>query len=639
MKPAGWTFQPLDSQKQAGAGMAPPDGETKSRGRGGDDGTNSRIGGGVKVDKQADATPSEEVSSRINRILMIVKSEPTVKEPESKSAQRRGGRGGRERGGKDKNEKNGSGGGGGGGGDRGGEKNSNGGGKGADKGGKGDKGEKGSGKGSDKGDKGEAKEGGSRRSRRGGTGGSKATADDDEDDGAEKGGRAGRRGDGKAHDPPGADVGGRGNRRSPNGDAGAEAAKQTAELSRKASENSEKDEAKRLLEETRLNPNAPVFMPQAPERDLPPVVLGEKENEFIGLQYLAEMGYWVVLKQNIPGAEPFFWHRWTNEKRWEAPEHMKDLGITEMLKEWAIQLPVKRNDHEHPELWPEPVRISQNYAALKQDSIRRPPGMDEGYPNAEKGYPNVEVEEKAVPHVPRVVPPPPGGIGRGIAKATVVPPPAPPAPPQPAPPPVLRPPPGFAAAPGANGKASGGAGTAVLRRSSLEVRREPPGMERDSEGVAAETASKPQGEGGGRTRRRRRASSAGAARGRNGGAAEGGDATAAAEKARSGGSSRWQPKPAAAAVSSEKEVETPSAHCEASEVFAFDDDMSGIMGKPSAKADADQVIEAVSYDGQGRKTAVSTHKPKDKGRGAAAVVVAAAAAAAASTGVGGEGDS
>eukprot|EP00931_Biecheleriopsis_adriatica_P036578 TRINITY_DN2105_c0_g1_i1.p1 TRINITY_DN2105_c0_g1~~TRINITY_DN2105_c0_g1_i1.p1 ORF type:complete len:796 (+),score=213.15 TRINITY_DN2105_c0_g1_i1:158-2545(+) len=86
-------------------------------------------------------------------------------------------------------------------------------------------------------------------------------------------------------------------------------------------------------------------MPQStmPQKSIsepfPQVIPGRREGEFIGLQSIAEMGDWVVLREKKPKAKPFFLNSWTGEKTWEAPAILEDLGVAETLLKWSEDLP------------------------------------------------------------------------------------------------------------------------------------------------------------------------------------------------------------------------------------------------------------------------------------------------------------
>lgn len=120
---------------------------------------------------------------------------------------------------------------------------------------------------------------------------------------------------------------------------------------------------------TSLNPGAPVFVPgywspdqsagAAPEEEgdwsFPEVMPGDREGEYIGLQSIAEMGEWVVLRENKPKCPPFFWNMFTGEKTWEAPDSIKEMGVADLLAKWSEQLP-ERGIQPGPEVWPAPLR-------------------------------------------------------------------------------------------------------------------------------------------------------------------------------------------------------------------------------------------------------------------------------------------
>mmetsp|Transcript_142172 Transcript_142172/g.247782 ORF Transcript_142172/g.247782 Transcript_142172/m.247782 type:complete len:516 (+) Transcript_142172:119-1666(+) len=136
---------------------------------------------------------------------------------------------------------------------------------------------------------------------------------------------------------------------------------------------------------TNLNPHAPIFVPNSAdaasqdyygyadanwsymggdywcnnhasdEQLFPEVIIGSREDEFIGLQCIAEMGDWVVLRENKPKCLPFFWNRTTGEKSWEEPPSIKDMGVADLLKKWSVELP-ESGIEPVPEAWPWPER-------------------------------------------------------------------------------------------------------------------------------------------------------------------------------------------------------------------------------------------------------------------------------------------
>ena len=44
------------------------------------------------------------------------------------------------------------------------------------------------------------------------------------------------------------------------------------------------------------------------------------------------MGDWMVLRERKASAKPFFWNFCTEEKSWEAPMILQELGVAEILE-------------------------------------------------------------------------------------------------------------------------------------------------------------------------------------------------------------------------------------------------------------------------------------------------------------------
>ena len=88
-------------------------------------------------------------------------------------------------------------------------------------------------------------------------------------------------------------------------------------------------------------PSAPWEM-EIPEMQmgppLPEVVPGTREGEYLGLQCIAEMGEWIVFRERKDNAKPFFWNMSTEEKSWEAPAILQELGVAEVLQKWSEDL-------------------------------------------------------------------------------------------------------------------------------------------------------------------------------------------------------------------------------------------------------------------------------------------------------------
>lgn len=89
-----------------------------------------------------------------------------------------------------------------------------------------------------------------------------------------------------------------------------------------------------------------------------PEVLMKGERDYIGLHQIAEMGEWVVLRENKPQCLPFFWNSETGFKTWEEPDSIKAAGIGELLKKWSVELP-ETGIAPGPEAWPEPLHHGQ----------------------------------------------------------------------------------------------------------------------------------------------------------------------------------------------------------------------------------------------------------------------------------------
>lgn len=75
-----------------------------------------------------------------------------------------------------------------------------------------------------------------------------------------------------------------------------------------------------------------------PTATLPEVVPGTREGEYLGLQCIAEMGEWIVFRERKDNAKPFFWNMYTEEKSWDAPAILQELGVAEVLQKWSQDL-------------------------------------------------------------------------------------------------------------------------------------------------------------------------------------------------------------------------------------------------------------------------------------------------------------
>lgn len=304
MKPVGWTFQtPSPSASAAPEDAAQSD---AGRGRGGSAPTSGeqRV---TKVPVQGSTeTSAEEVNSRINRILMIVKNPSTAKE-DGENGQQRNGHGRNNRG---------------------------------------------------------ANRRGKQNNAAGSSGGNKSAN-------SSVGSNAKVYKPGPPPPPPplpeGAEFSTEGNGWEvfrPKAGEGDERADRDAD----AAYSTEGFDSEFQSAQVHLNPHAPIFVPNATdggnqeyfgypdanwsymaggywgegavlEDPFPEVIMGSREDEFIGLQCIAEMGEWVVLRENKPKCLPFFWSRVTGEKTWEEPPSIKDMGVADLLKKWSVELP------------------------------------------------------------------------------------------------------------------------------------------------------------------------------------------------------------------------------------------------------------------------------------------------------------
>ena len=44
------------------------------------------------------------------------------------------------------------------------------------------------------------------------------------------------------------------------------------------------------------------------------------------------MGEWIVLRETKANAKPFFWNMYSEEKTWEPPKVLQELGVAEVLE-------------------------------------------------------------------------------------------------------------------------------------------------------------------------------------------------------------------------------------------------------------------------------------------------------------------
>lgn len=77
---------------------------------------------------------------------------------------------------------------------------------------------------------------------------------------------------------------------------------------------------------------------EMPKAALPEVVPGTREGEYLGLQCIAEMGEWLVFRERKDNAKLFFWNMYSEEKSWDAPAILQELGVAEVLQKWSQDL-------------------------------------------------------------------------------------------------------------------------------------------------------------------------------------------------------------------------------------------------------------------------------------------------------------
>lgn len=85
--------------------------------------------------------------------------------------------------------------------------------------------------------------------------------------------------------------------------------------------------------------------------DPPPEVVstGRTENEFIGLQLVAELGEWCAMKEQCEGGRPFFWNRSTGLRTWKMPQIMEDMGIGDHLMKYSQKVQPPSDDMSNHE--------------------------------------------------------------------------------------------------------------------------------------------------------------------------------------------------------------------------------------------------------------------------------------------------
>jgi len=78
----------------------------------------------------------------------------------------------------------------------------------------------------------------------------------------------------------------------------------------------------------------------------PPEVIMVRENEYVGLQLIAEMGDWCAMKEQSEeqGGRPFFWNHTTGQRTWRMPQIMEDTGLGALLVKYAEKLQPPSHD-------------------------------------------------------------------------------------------------------------------------------------------------------------------------------------------------------------------------------------------------------------------------------------------------------
>jgi hypothetical protein len=110
------------------------------------------------------------------------------------------------------------------------------------------------------------------------------------------------------------------------------------------------------------------------EEALPEVVMGTKENEYIGLQLLAEMGDWCALKETREekGGRPFFWNRCTGERTWQMPQIIKETGLGDLFMKYAEKVTAPSHDFPDRERQIRATRLSAGLDVRdRQDVLER----------------------------------------------------------------------------------------------------------------------------------------------------------------------------------------------------------------------------------------------------------------------------
>ena len=69
------------------------------------------------------------------------------------------------------------------------------------------------------------------------------------------------------------------------------------------------------------------------------------------------MGEWIVFRERKDNAKPFFWNMYTEEKSWDAPAILQELGVADVLQNlrFGSQMSLENqqftSEHTHIELF------------------------------------------------------------------------------------------------------------------------------------------------------------------------------------------------------------------------------------------------------------------------------------------------
>jgi len=134
----------------------------------------------------------------------------------------------------------------------------------------------------------------------------------------------------------------------------------------------------------------------------PEIVLGEKENEYINLQLIAEMGDWCVLKElkGEQGCQPFFWNRSTGQRTWRIPQIMEETGLGESLVNYAQRLPSPNYEAPFHRRQLRAIRLSHGYTEIsgglrsRRRSVRPLPEESE---SSHARVPEFSISDEAFP--------------------------------------------------------------------------------------------------------------------------------------------------------------------------------------------------------------------------------------------------